>query len=632
MSKNKEQSLNIISQKFANIGETKLFKELSTALEESIKEISGAEYGLVGMMFNQKGKQIELLNREINLEIMKGENSILQTALNSHKPLFENYVVSHKKYNPKIDNPLEIEIKSILIIPILNQKKTEVLGFLQAVNSINNPIEFGRYDLRILTLLEVHARETFEYDPILDTKTTNIKTKQKILTSPTKIVRRKTKNELESELKQYKENINALKIELELKEILVTKLQESLSLKIEELKNSKKQITKYEIISLEERAKQEKKNRENEINIILNFLTNEVSYFLTGEDEIYLFLEIIKNAIHNHKQLLFINKELENSSLLNNLTQSLHTIEKLPLIENSFNVFQAVTEVVNLYSHKLSNRNITFNIFIDPRLPNWVIGDENKIKSLMVHLLNNLYGLVDNGGAIELLVSFFAPTKSLTIEFKGLLPNKLKEIRRLFINKKVSHGLTSSSSGLGLSICSSLITLLGAKLKLTTIRGDEHSFHITIPIRIDEKSKQKVFSYKNDKKVGILMDESNLYGYLNIKRYLLSLGIKKENILHFKNHKKINSTSFFHLVCFENMLSKQFDMSRFNSISILKYSADISSHDYGKGIEVDEMYINSYYGLNLQKILFPDINVETIIPKTLLVKDSFFNRVVNKFC
>ena len=631
MSKNKEQSLNIISQKFANRGEVKLFKELSLALEESIKEISGAEYGLVGM-FNEKDKHIELLNEEISLEIMKGEDSILQTVLHSGKPLFENYVVSHKKYNPKIDNPLGIEIKSMLIIPILNREKTEALGFLQAVSSLNNPIEFGRYDIRILSLLEVHAREAFEYDDNLNSKTINLKNTQKKTTSPTKIVRRKTKNELESELKQHKEDINALKIKLDSKEVLITELKESLSLKTEELKSSKKQINKYEIISLEERAKEEKINRENEINIILNFLTNEVGYFLTGKDKIYLFLEIIKNSIHNQKQLLFINKELENSSVLNNLTQSLYTVEKLPLIENSFNVFQAVAEVVNLYSHELSNRNITFNIFIDPRLPNWVIGDEDKIKSLMVHLLNNLYGLVDNGGAIELLVSFFAPTKSLTIEIKGLLPSKLKEIRRLFINKKVSHGLTTSSSGLGLSICSNLITILGAKLKLTSIRGDEHAFHITIPIRIDEKSRQKVFPYRNDKKVGILMDESNLYGYLNIERYLLSLGIKKENILTFKNHKKINSTSFFHLFCFENMLSKQFDMSRFNSISILKYSAEISSHDYGKGIEAHEMYINSYYGLNLQKILFPDIHIETITPKTLLVKDSFFNRVVNKFC
>jgi signal transduction histidine kinase len=628
MSKNKEQSLNIISQKFANMEQTKLFKELSIALEESIKEISGAEYGLIGMV-DKRGKQIKLLNRDISFEIMKGADSILQTALSSQKPLFENYTVSHKKYNPKIDNPLKIEIKSMLIMPILNREKTDILGFIQAVNSLNNPIKFGRYDLRILSLLETYARETFECD-----NHHKVETKQKSPTPPLKIVRRKTKNELETEVKCYEEEINALKIELNSKKILTSELKESLFLTTEELKKNKQQISKYELLLEESFFKKEEIKRENEIKIILNFLTNEVTYFLKEKDKIYLFLEIIKNSIHNPKQLSFINNELENSSILNNLSQTLYTVEKLPLIENSFNIFQAVAEVANLYSHEFSNRNITFNIFINPQLPNWIIGDEEKIKSLMIHLLNNLYGLVDNGGAIELLVSLLTPTKSLTIEIKGLLPNKLKEIKRLFQNKKISHELTTSSSGLGLTICSNLITILEAKLKLTTIGGDEHSFRIDIPIKIDEKSIRKVLPYKNDKndkKVGILMNESNLYAYLNVERYLLSLGIKKENILLFKNHKKINSTTFFHLFCFENMLSKQFDMSRFNSIAILKYSSEISNYNYGKGIEVHEMYINNYYGLTLQKILFPNVHIEDITQKTLLVKDSFFNRVVNKF-
>ena len=518
----------------------------------------------------------------------------------------------------------------MIVVPIFNRERTDILGFIQAVNSVKNSTEFGRYDLRILALLESYARQIFERDD--REKKREIKKEPTLPKIPIKIVRRKTKNELEAELKLYEERVKALKIELNSKEELTLELKESLSLKTEELKSSQNKIEKYEIVSLEKSVKKKERDSHNEIKTILNFLTNEVSYFLNEKDKIYLFLEIIKSSLHNQAQLLVIDKELEKSTLLNKLIETVYTTEKMPLIEESFNTFQTVSEVVNLYSHEFSNREITFNIFIDPRLPSWIIADEEKIKSLMVHLLNNLYGLVDDGGAIELLVSFSTQNNNLIIDMKGLLPNKLNEIKKLFQNKKVSTELSTSSSGLGLSICSNLATILRAKLKLsTTGGGDEHSFKVTIPIKLDRKSIEKIFPYTNSKKIGILMDESNLYAYLNIKRYLLSLGIRKENILLFKNHKKINSTTFFHLICFENMLSQHFDMSRFNSISILKYSSEMSGNDYGRGIEVHELYINSYYGMNLQKILFPNISIEEITPKTLLVKDSFFNRMVNKF-
>lgn len=639
MSKNKEQSLNIITQKFGNIEEKNRFKGLSLALEESIKEISSAEYGLV-LMFDSLSKQIEILNKNITFNLINTK-SILQTVLFSKKPIFENFVVSHKKYNQKIDNPLNIDIKSTITIPILNIEKTEVIGFIQAINSVNSSVKFGRYDLRILNLLDSYARKTFEQSSYRSVENSSLSTPH--ISKPTpqkervlkpiilhKAICRKTKNELKAELKEYEEKIEILKKELNSKEQIASKLEESLSIKTQELNNSQKKIAKYELISLEENLKKEEKEKLDELKIILDFLTNEVNYLLKGKDKIYLFLKIIKNSLHNQKKLLTIDKELKETQFLNSLVESIFTIEKVPLIKETFNIFQTISEVTNLYSHEFSNKDITFNVFIDPRSPNWVITDEEKIKSLMVHLLNNLYGVVDSGGAIEVLVGYSSLSKSIILNIKGLFPNKLKEIKRLFKNKKVSHGLTTSSSGVGLSICNNLIAILGAKLKVTTIKGDEYSFKIDIPIKIDRKSINKILPYENPKKVGILMDDSNLFAYLNIKRYLLSLNIKNENILLFKNNKKINSRSFSHLFCFENMLSKHFDMSIFNSISILKYSSEISQNDYGRGIDVNELYINSYYGMEVQKILFPDIPVENITPKTLLVKDSFFNRVVNK--
>lgn len=639
MSKNKEQSIKIISKKLNNIDSTSNFIELLEVVEEVIKEISGSEYGLVSI-FDEDEKKLNIINRNLAFKLGTSQSITLETIL-SKQSLFENYVTSHKKYNQKIDNPLNIQIKSILIIPILDYDKKLVIGTIQAINSIENPIEFGRYDIRILTLLNNSIYKIFKYlkeqnnqqrnKEEIDNK--NIVKSQKEIQFfiekrgekriENRVKKRKTKLELERELKQYENEVQELKNQLNQKNKTIEELKESLH-------HTQKEIVTYKNISITNKLEQEESKIRDEIKIILNFLINEINYFENDKHKIYLFLEIIKNSLHNKEQLTVIDKMLEESLFANNLVQELYVQQKMPIEYQSFNIFQAISEITSLYGHTLSNRDITFNIFIEPKTPSWMEGDINKIKSLMLHLLNNIYGLVDNGGAIEVLVSFSHLNNTLNLELKGLLPSNMKEIKKFFNNKIISHPLTTSDNGLGLSICTNLINILNANLKLTTIGREESSFKITIPIHLSSKNIEKNYFHKSYLKVGILMNESNLYSYRNIERYLINFGIDKKNIFLFNHHKQMNNQTFFHLICFENMLSKKFDMSRFNSVSILKDSIEEANNSYEKGIEVHELYINGYYGLTLQKILFPDIPTDEIIPKTLLMKDSFFNKIINK--
>jgi hypothetical protein len=190
--------------------------------------------------------------------------------------------------------------------------------------------------------------------------------------------------------------------------------------------------------------------------------------------------------------------------------------------------------------------------------------------------------------------------------------------------------LVTDDTGLGLSISSNLVNILGGKLTLSTTKESEHSFKVNIPIEIGHDSMRNNFISKSKTKVGVLMNEENIDAYNNLKRYLISFGIEESNILVFKNYKKMDNYNFFHLVCFENMYSSKVDIIRYTSISILKYFDSNTRRDYGKDIEVHELYLNSYYGITLQKILFPEIQIEEFVDNTLLIEDSFLNRVVNR--
>ncbi len=627
MSKSKEQCLNIISQHFIEANGNLNIKNKVLALEKSIKEISGSEYSLV-WTYNHKTNTIKTSDFEAPLS-----DSVLKNVLLSKKVFFDNHVQSHKNYDKDLDNPLKIDIKSILIAPILDRDKERVIGFISAFNSRENAHEFKRYDTRSIALLDRHSREVIE---LLLKNNFNIYEKEALKDIPKLKVVKKIK-EVKKVLspKITKETKSDLENELTKQTKKITELESLLKLKVEELEELKERNKEKgkEVVLVEDYIdiSTPVKNIQ-ELEHILSFLTNEVTYLSNDSHAVYTLLEVIKNSLYDREQLDFIDRELQSSQLLNNFSDSLYNQDRMPIINKEFQSFQSFCSVTNLYSKAFSQENITFNIFIDPRLPTKMIADIEKIKSVMVHLLNNVKGLITTKGIAEVIILYKEEERIIEIIVKGIQPEEEKKISNFFKSKVTSNSLTCNSSGLGLSVSSNLINILGAKLKLTTEGKNEHSFIASIPIEtLTIVESQKNFKNKKPFKIGILVNEKNEYAYINLKRYLDAFSIDKSNILIFNNYKKMSNLKISHLICFENMLTDKIDMNKFPSITILKHSDALLSKNYKDSVKVNELYINSYYGMALQKILFPDVSAEKITGNTLLVEDTFLSKMASKF-
>jgi signal transduction histidine kinase len=625
MSKSKEQCLNIIGKKFDNLKNEKDVKALFLALEEIIIDISGAEFGLV-WLFNNDENKIKTFSKNREIELIL-EESILKTVLVSKRGFFDNYIVSHQKYNHRIDNPLNIKIKSMIVVPILDKRKETLLGFLSAYNSVKHPEELKRYDLRSLSLLESCAFNTIS---LLENEKEDASSETTFEPQIKKILKKKEElktvkpidaNKSQRKTKTKKE----LEERITLQEEKIKSLENQLLLKTEAFK---KQELAYEVDIFEEDMVSM-----HDIEVILNFLTNEVTYLANEEHKLYLFLEIIKNSLHNKEQLHFLNHALEKSKLIEKLANDLYNREKMPLLFESFNIYQLIDDIGHLYDKTLVYKNISLNISIKPNTPNFLTSDKDKIKSLIVHLMNNIFNFTSEFGAIELNVHFSEELEVLSIEIKGVKHLEVKKMKNFFAHEEISHSLSSSDSGLGLSVSSNLINILGGKLKLSTSGKNEHSFMAMIPMKNFEKEEKRDFFHQKDINVAILMSEENLYASQNLIRQLIALGIDEKFIVTFKNFKKMNNIKFSHLFCFENMFSSEFKFKNFSSVTLLKYSGLNLEIIQNKKSDINELYINGYYGLELQKIFFPNMKVVELEAKTLLIEDSFlskFNNVVKK--
>ena len=613
MSKTKEQCLSIIEEKFLNL-ETDLSSKL-LIVEKTIKEISGAEYGFI-YLYNEENNQLKFLSdgKELDIPI---ESSIAEEVLLTKKGFFDNYTVSHKKYNQKVDNPLNIKIKSILLVPILDKEKERVIGLISAMNSVNHIQNFKRYDIRCLGFLNSKIREILK---LFQKETRSSKNKQTPLKERKPSLPRETKN-----LENKSTEVEKLLSKLSAQEEKIKTLEQQLTLKKENVID--------DVLVIDEALYQET-NKSTKIKDILEFLTNEVIYLAHEEHKIYLFLEIIKNSLHNKEQLNFINHMLDKSKLVHKLANDLYSREKMPMLYEEFDIYQLISNLTNLFALSYKEENITFNVFIHPNIPRLLYSDMMKIKSLITHLLNNVYGLVNSGGVIELSIEYNKEKEFLNIEVKAIRYTSGKDIKKLFqSNPMSSYSLTSADSGLGLSVSSNLINILNGKLKLSTFGDDEHSFCVTVPVKMVNKVEKKDFSLKKKIKIAILMDEENRYATQNLIRYCQSMGIKESDIMVFTNYKKMSNVKFSHLFCFENMLSKAVNSSNCSCLIILKYTTFKVQKDSFNNIKIYEFYINSYYGQELQELFFPDTVSEKVLRKTLLIEDSFlkkFNKMVNR--
>lgn len=606
MSKTKEQCMNIISDKLSNI---KKYEEhiYLNKLKESIKEITNSEYGLL-WFYDVENKLVSVEKEKFEIE-----KSILNTVLTSKKGLYENHIKSHKFYNPKIDNPLNINIKSVLILPILDKEKN-VLGFISAVNSKDSLAGFRRYDLRLLSLLNNKAEEIMYFH--IEKERQKIKDNGNVVKDISKVKKsgaskRKTKADLELELKEQEKKIKAL---------------ESLLLKKEEY-----EIVPVEVVDKEEALLIETKiDNHTKIEIILDFLTKEMSYLNKEAPSIYFFLEIIRNSLHNKETLSYLEEKLMSLNLRNTLVDNFYTEKEISVIIKEFKLYAAVISVANLYSHYFTQNKILFNIFIDPTISSSLESDITLIQSLMIHLLNNINSLVKENGVVELLILFSEDQQSLAIEMNAIQPKEQKQFSSFFHNKSVSNSVVSGDIGLGLSVSSNLLKILGGKLKLTTKGENEHSFIALIPVGFTELVSKTSFKHKRPTKIAVLMNSENSYAYNNLYRYLKAFGIDENNIVTVNSYKKLANMKIVHFFCFENMLTDKMSLDGFKDITILKYSDQPLSIEK-PNIIINELYLNAYYGMELQKILFPDLAIEEIEENTLLREETFLERVSKRF-
>lgn len=235
-----------------------------------------------------------------------------------------------------------------------------------------------------------------------------------------------------------------------------------------------------------------------------NFLTQISHEIKTPLSVIITLAEKIQKIDEKRSQIKYSNLIIDEvkkiTELINNLLDLAKIKEgKLIIKREPFDLTVLLNSIYEIYKIAAENKGIIFELNIDKNIPSKIIGDQMRLRQIIINLISNAIKFTDKG-EITLIVERYEMTdKSISLLFKvkdtgiGIPEEKLPFIFEKYAQFEASSKIYEGS-GLGLTITKQLIELMNGKISVESKTGKGTTFTFILPFEIvNAKEKIKFF-------------------------------------------------------------------------------------------------------------------------------------------
>lgn len=149
------------------------------------------------------------------------------------------------------------------------------------------------------------------------------------------------------------------------------------------------------------------------------------------------------------------------------------------LIDNTLSIVRGLAEA----------KGLALGVSIDQTMPDWLAGDEDRLRQVLLNLLNNAIKFTASGRVDLAVVVAGGRDGEIEIDFRvsdtgiGIPADKHERLFRRFSQVDGSYRRAHDGAGLGLSICKSLVELMGGAVRVESAegRGSTFSFTVVLP-------------------------------------------------------------------------------------------------------------------------------------------------------
>lgn len=191
---------------------------------------------------------------------------------------------------------------------------------------------------------------------------------------------------------------------------------------------------------------------------------------------------------------------------------------KLELVNSSFRLEDLLEQTVKPYKIKASEHNVKVDYSISSLLPEYIVGDQLRIKQVLNNLISNALKFT-LAGSINIKVNKTTIDDEEFILFEvsdtgvGIAEEDMDKLFKSFSQVDSSYTRKYNGTGLGLAISKKLITKMGGSIWIKSKKdvGSTFSFTLKFEQGVEQNIQQvKVFNkYKSSKELDILVVEDD---------------------------------------------------------------------------------------------------------------------------
>jgi Amt family ammonium transporter len=172
---------------------------------------------------------------------------------------------------------------------------------------------------------------------------------------------------------------------------------------------------------------------------------------------------------------------------------------KLELDPAEFDLTVTIEEVLGVLAQKAATKNLELVCRIDPSVPNCVWGDGDRVRQVLINLVNNAIKFTSAGEVVVRVSSDQTEASpgstkpgsgkpgAINVKFSvsdtgiGIPPAQLDRLFKSFSQVDASVTRRFGGTGLGLAICKQLVELMGGRIEVQSVPQRGSTFSFTVP-------------------------------------------------------------------------------------------------------------------------------------------------------
>ncbi len=225
------------------------------------------------------------------------------------------------------------------------------------------------------------------------------------------------------------------------------------------------------------------------------FLANMSHEIRTPLNGIVGFTELLKTTElddEQHEFLSIIDKSSENLlSIINNILDLSKVESNKVEIENIvFATEEEFDSAIETYAVGAAEKNIDLNYYLDPTISKNLKGDPTKIKEVLINLMSNAIKFTSYGGTINVEIKKLLDEESgqdvlrFSVQDNGIGMTKEQQSRifTAFSQADISVTRKYGGTGLGLTLSSQFVELMGGQLEVDSTKDHGTTFFFTLDL------------------------------------------------------------------------------------------------------------------------------------------------------